>query len=51
MFPDNIPNMFPDNIRAQYPQVAEVVWHIASLLNNTPGATADLIGEALALYD
>lgn len=48
-FPNNIPNIFPNNFRNQYPSVAEVVWHIASLLNNTPGASADQIGEALGL--
>ena len=48
-FPNNIPNIFPNNIRLQYPQVAEVVWHIASLLNNTPGASAEQIGEALGI--
>lgn len=48
-FPNNIPNIFPNNIRSHYPQVAEVVWHIASLLNNTPGASADQIGEALGM--
>lgn len=48
-FPNNIPNIFPNKIRSQYPQVSEVAWHIASLLNNTPGASADLIGEALGI--
>lgn len=48
-FPNNIPNIFPNNIRSLYPQVAEVAWHIASLLNNTPGASADQLGEALGI--
>ncbi len=48
-FPNNIPNIFPNNVRSLYPQVADVVWHIASLLNNTPGASADQIGEALGI--
>lgn len=48
-FPNNIPIIFPNNFRSQYPSVSEVVWHIASLLNNTPGANADQIGEALGL--
>lgn len=48
-FPNNIPNIFPDNIRSQYPQIAEMAWYIASLLNNTPGASADQIGEALGI--
>ncbi len=48
-FPNNIPNIFPNNVRSLYPQVAEVVWYIASLLNNTPGASADQIGEALGI--
>lgn len=48
-FPNNIPNIFPNNVRSQYPQVADVVWYIASLLNNTPGASADVIGEALGI--
>lgn len=48
-FPNNIPNIFPNNIRSQYPQVTDMVWHIASLINNTPGASADLIGEALGI--
>lgn len=49
VFPNNIPNIFPNKVRSQYPQVAEVVWHIASLLNNTPGASADQIGKALGI--
>ena len=36
IFPNNIPNIFPNNIRSKYPQIAEVVWHVVSLLNNTP---------------
>lgn len=48
-FPNNIPNIFPNNFRNQFPNVSDVVWHIASLLNNTPGASADQIGEALGL--
>lgn len=44
-FPNNIPNIF----RNQYPEVSDVVWYIASLLNNTPGASADQIGEALGM--
>lgn len=48
-FPNNIPNIFPHNFQNQHPTVAEVVWHIASLLNNTPGASADRIGEALGM--
>ncbi len=48
-FPNNIPNIFPITFRNQYPDVAEVAWHIASLLNNTPGASAEQIGEALGL--
>ncbi len=51
IFPNNIPNIFPNNIRSTYPQVAEVIWHIASLLNNTPGASADQIGKAIGLSD
>lgn len=47
IFPNNIPNIFPKNIRSKYPQVSEIVWHVASLLNNTPGATADQIGRAI----
>lgn len=49
IFPNNIPNIFPNNIRSKYPQVAEVVWNIASLINNTPGTSADKIGKALGL--
>ena len=49
IFPNNIPNIFPNNIRSKYPQIAEVVWHIASLLNNTPGASADQIGKAIGI--
>ncbi len=48
-FPNNVPNIFPNTFRNQYPDVAEVVWHIASLLNNTPGANAEQIGDALGL--
>lgn len=48
-FPNNIPNIFPNTFRNQYPEVSDVVWHIASLLNNTPGASADQIGEALGM--
>lgn len=48
-FPNNIPNIFPNNFRNKYPSVSGVVWHIASLLNNTPGASAEQIGEALGL--
>lgn len=48
-FPNNIPNIFPNNVRSQYPQVSELAWHIASLINNTPGASADQIGEALGI--
>ncbi len=48
-FPNNIPNIFPNKIRSRHPQIAEVVWHIASLLNNTPGANADQLGEALGI--
>ncbi len=48
-FPNNIPNIFPNNVRSQYPQVADVAWHIASLLNNTPGASAEQLGEALGM--
>lgn len=48
-FPNSIPNIFPNKIRSQYPQVTEVVWQIASLLNNTPGASADQIGDALGI--
>ncbi len=43
------PNIFPNNVRSQHPQVSETAWHIASLLNNTPGANADQIGEALGI--
>ena len=49
IFPNNVPNIFPNNIRSYYPQVAEIVWHIGSLLNNTPGASADQIGKALGI--
>lgn len=49
IFPNNIPNIFPNNIRSKYPQIAEVVWHVASLLNNTPGASADQIGKAIGI--
>lgn len=52
-FPNNIPNIFPNifpnNFRSQHPQISDIVWHIASLLNNTPGANADQIGEALGI--
>ncbi len=48
-FPNNIPNIFPDKFCNNHPSVSEIVWHIASLLNNTPGASADQIGEALGL--
>lgn len=48
-FPNNIPNIFPNKLRNKYPSVSEVVWHIASLLNNTPGASAEQIGAALGL--
>lgn len=44
-FPNNIPNIFPNNFRSQHPQISDIVWHIASLLNNTPGANADQICE------
>lgn len=49
VLPNNIPNIFPNNIRSKYPQIAEVVWHVASLLNNTPGASADQIGKAIGI--
>ena len=49
IFPNNIPNIFPNNVRSKYPQVAEVVWHVASLLNNTPGASAEQIGKAIGI--
>ncbi len=49
IFPNNIPNIFPNNIRSKYPHIAEVVWHVASLLNNTPGASADQIGKAIGI--
>lgn len=49
IFPNNVPNIFPNNIRSYYPHVAEIVWHIGSLLNNTPGASADQIGKALGI--
>lgn len=49
IFPNNIPNIFPNNYRSHHPQVAEIVWHIGSLLNNTPGASADQIGKALGI--
>lgn len=39
--------IFPNNTRSQYPQVSEQAWHIASLINSTPGASADQIGETL----
>lgn len=51
IFPNNIPIIFPNNIRSKYPGIAEIVWHIASLLNNTPGATASQIGEAMGISD
>lgn len=51
IFPNNIPNIFPNNIRSRYPQVSEAAWNIASLLNNTPGASADQIGKALGISD
>lgn len=49
IFPNNIPNIFPNNIRSKYPQVAQAVWHVASILNNTPGASADQIGKAIGI--
>lgn len=49
IFPNNIPNIFPNKFKSKYPQVSETVWYIASLLNNTPGASADKIGEALGI--
>lgn len=48
-FPNNIPNIFPNKVRSQHPEVADVVWHIGSLLNNTPGANAEQLGEALGV--
>ncbi|MCM1452023.1 MAG: Fic family protein [Clostridium sp.] len=48
-FPNNIPNIFPNNVQSRYPSVSEAAWHIASLYNNTPGASADQIGEALGI--
>lgn len=49
IFPNNIPNIFPNNIRSKYPHVADIVWNVASLLNNTPGASADQIGKAIGI--
>ncbi len=49
IFPNNIPNIFPNKVRSWYPQIAEIVWDIASLLNNTPGANADQLGKALGI--
>lgn len=49
IFPNNIPNIFPNKFRNQHPSIAAAVWHVGSLLNNTPGASADEIGEALGL--
>ncbi|MCM1225273.1 MAG: Fic family protein [Lachnospiraceae bacterium] len=49
IFPNNIPNIFPNNVQSQYPSVSEAAWHIASLYDNTPGASADQIGEALGI--
>ncbi len=48
-FPNNIPNIFPDKFRNQHSDISEVVWHIASLLNNTPGASAEQVGDALGI--
>lgn len=49
IFPNNLPNIFPNKFRNDHPEIAEAVWHVGSLLNNTPGASAEQIGEALGL--
>ncbi len=49
IFPNNIPNIFPNKFRKEHPTIADAVWHVGSLLNNTPGASAEDIGEALGL--
>lgn len=49
VFPNNLPNIFPNNFRRQHPEISEGVWHVGSLLNNTPGASAEEIGKALGL--
>ncbi len=49
IFPNKIPNIFPNKVQSQYPQLSEVVWYIASLINHTPGASAEKVGEALGI--
>lgn len=51
IFPNKIPNIFPNKIGSKYPEVAAIVWDIASLLHNTPGASAVEIGQALGISD
>lgn len=51
IFPNKIPNIFPNKIGSKYPEVAAIVWDIASLLHNTPGANAVEIGHALGISD
>lgn len=48
-FPNNIPNIFPNKFQNKHPEIAEAVWYVGSLLNNTPGASAEQIGEALGM--
>lgn len=47
--PIKVHGIFPNNIRSKYPHIAEIVWHIASLLNNTPGASADQIVKTMGI--
>lgn len=49
IFPNNIPNIFPNKFRNEYPSFTDGVWYVGSLLNNTPGASAEEIGKALGL--
>ena len=59
IFPNNIPNIFPNKVHDEVhhknlPQklpIPKAAGYVASLLNNTPGASAEQIGKALGISD
>ncbi len=46
---DSVPNKVPNKAGSEYPKIPDIAWQIVSLLNTTPGASADKIGIALGI--
>ncbi len=48
---DKLPDLFSRQFKNQYPEIAEVVWHLGSLLHSEPTISAHRAGELLGLKE